>query len=65
MSKAKLAPEIAALVEGPRLPGGLTWAEYELLLTLRQQGYDLVSDWCQGPRGGYYHKRVIRKAKSA
>lgn len=43
----------------------LTADERALLLTLRQQGYELVADWCSGPRGPYQHRRVIRRRRAA
>lgn len=62
----KLAPEIAALVEGPRAPGRLNGPELLLLLELRRQGYELVADWCQGPDGArFQHRRVIRRRGAA
>lgn len=57
--------QVNALISGPRGPDGLTDNERLLLLTLRKQGYDLVSDWCTGPHGPYQHRRVIRRRKVA
>lgn len=65
MNANKLAPEVEAIVSGPRTRGRLNGAELLLLLELRRQGYELVQDWCQGPRGPYQHGRVIRKRRTA
>lgn len=69
MSKLKLSPEAEAIVEAivsePRTLGRLNGAELVLLLTLKRQGYELVQDWCYGPRGPYEHRRIIRKRSTA
>lgn len=54
-----------AIASGSRGPDGLTASERALLLELRQQGYELVADWCTGPHGRYEHRRVIRRRGAA
>jgi len=58
--------QVEALTAGPRGPDGLTASERALLVELRQQGYELVADWCTGPHGTRYeHRRVIRRRGAA
>jgi len=66
MNANKLAPEIEAIVSGPRTPGRLNGAELLLILQLRQAGYDLARDFLTGPNGARFeHKRVIRRRRGA
>lgn len=51
-------------VTSPASPA-LSAEERTLLLVLRQQGYELVADWCIGPHGPYQHRRVIRRRRAA
>lgn len=62
-SQVEIEPNVRPVIS-PASPA-LTADERALLLVLRQQGYELVADWCSGPRGPYQHRRVIRRRRAA
>lgn len=66
MNANKLAPEVEAIVSGPRTRGRLNGAELLLILELRRAGLELSREFLTGPNGARFeHKRVIRRRGAA